>query len=323
MSKLIKALVGVGLGLLVFAGTAYADVPNNLNLRVEQPQSPNNSNSFNITFVTLDNLNRPVTVKCFKKSPTDADFVQFGSDMTTANGGGTGNCQVTSSQVTTEATYQFRVETSVPDEIDTVDVTVEYKSSAPSQPVSYSKDKSGCDYRVKFKTADDGGKTSRVEIFRSDSTNFNLDSDSRVGTVYIGSNLEGTFTNTPPDCAKTYYFAIRAFDGAGNGSGVVGDSVVKTTTTTTVAAATTTTASSTTGGAIPVATSQVSPGEGEILGEATKSATEGAGLESADQEARDAQNAQQNFLSQNWIWILPLVVMVLIVPSFFLLRRKK
>jgi len=108
-----------------------------------------------------------------------------------------------------------------------------------------------------------------VEIYRSENKSFGVDSGSRVDTITIGSNTDGQSITTPPSCSKDYYFGIRAFDSAGNGSNVIGDSIVKFTTTTT---STTTTAgtSPTVQGAIEI------PGAGAVLGKETESSTEGS-----------------------------------------------
>lgn len=136
-------------------------------------------------------------------------------------------------------------------------------SNGPTTPGSYSKTKvSSCQYKISFKTASDNGKTSRVEIYRSDATSFNLDGSSRVANINIGSNQDGSFEESVPDCNKTWYYVLRAFDSLGNASGIVGDSV--TTVSTTTVNPTTSVAES----AIPVAA-----GQGSVLGTAT---TEGS-----------------------------------------------
>jgi hypothetical protein len=54
----------------------------------------------------------------------------------------------------------------------------------------------------------------------------------------IGPNKESYFTNSIPDCNKTYYYALRAFDMYGNGSGIVADSITTVTTSTTTSTTT-------------------------------------------------------------------------------------
>ncbi len=254
MNKVILSLLAFA---FLFAKPAFAG---SLSVKLSQPKTPTRINSFNITFVALDTEDIPVTVKCLKKSPTDSDFVQFGSDFVLSNGGNTDNCVVNSSVITGQGTYQFKVSAS--DGGPTFDsnvVSVEYKTDGPSTPVSYSKEKiNDCTWKIKFKTAADGGKTSKVEVYRSDNTSFNADSGNMFASISVASDQEGEASLTVPDCAKTWYFAVRAFDNAGNGSGILGD-----TQDVTITVNPTTSSTSNNGGAIALAS-----GAGSSVGEA-------------------------------------------------------
>src|SRR3972149_7653323 len=215
-----KILLGV-FAVFLFTGVSFAG---SLSLKVQQPKSPTNLNDFNITFVSLDYQNKPITVKCFKKSPSDAGFSQFGSDINLSNGGNTDSCHVTSSVVNGNGTWQFKVEASTDAETLSQTVNVDYNNSTPGTPSYNGKDKiSDCVYRIKFKTADDSGKTVKVEVYRSQSTSFTADSGSKVGQVNLGSDQDGQYDDTVINCSSTYFYAARAFDSIGNGSGVVGD----------------------------------------------------------------------------------------------------
>lgn len=266
MNKLMTGTL-VLIFTLMFALTGQVFAAD-LSVKIETPKSTTRENSFKIGFVTLDIQGRSVTVKCLKKGPSEGSFTQFGSDFVFAGGGNSGNCEVTSSIISSQGTYQFKVTAQAgAEEAESSTVSVSYATDSPSTP-SYSKEQlSSCDYKIKFKTADDG-RTAKVKIYRSTATSFTADSSTEIGTVNIGPNLEGSFTNSVPDCSKTYYFAIRAFDDAGNGSGVASDNTVTVITTTTTVAA-----SPTPGGAIPVAESQVS--EGSILGSTAAASEEG------------------------------------------------
>lgn len=256
LSKLLFVLVFV----LLFVSKADAAI----SIRLEAPKSPTNQNNFKINFVTLDTQSGAVTVKCFKKGPSDGAFAQFGSDIA-LSGGNTGNCEPGSSVLSTEGTYQFQAtSTGTSGTATSNTVSIEYKTTGPGTPTSYSKEKiSSCTYRIKFKTADDGGKTIQVRLYRSDATAFDASAANQVDSILIGSNTDGQFENTVPDCNKTFYYGVRAFDSAGNGSGVIGDTVdITTTTTTTTAAAA---GAGAAGGAIPVGA-----GQGQVLGEETK-----------------------------------------------------
>lgn len=260
---------GKNLAVLVLtlfaAGNVHAA---NLSVRLEEPKSPTNVNSFKINFVSLDIFGRPVTVKCMKKGPSDGGFSQFGLDIGLAAGGGTGSCEVNSSVMSNNGTYLFIATATAGGDSATSEtegiVSVDYNTSGPGTPYDYKKEQvSLCEYKLTFRSADDGGKTIKIEIYRSDKTSFPIDPSTRVGTVGVSTvNQLETFNNTVPDCGKTWYYAIRAYESAGNGSGVIGDSAV----TTTIVNVTTAPGA---GGAIPVAGVTL-PAGGEVLGEKAK-----------------------------------------------------
>lgn len=215
--------------------TAFAVVTNSTSIRLEQPKSPTNQDSFNVIFVALDtNSSQPVSVQCYKSGPTDGGvFSPFGGVITLPDtGGNTGNCQVTSSVINEgNGQYNFRAVVTTGSTTPTSnEVSVNFNSGGPGTPGDFSKDKSSCTYTIKYKTADDGGKTVKVELYRSSDNVFTADSGTRVDTHFVGSNTTDTFTNTVSDCNKDYFFVLRAFDSFGNGSGLVGDSSVTVTT---------------------------------------------------------------------------------------------
>ncbi|MBI3887707.1 hypothetical protein HY310_01415, partial [Candidatus Microgenomates bacterium] len=129
-------------------------------------------------------------------------------------------------------------------------ISVVYNTEGPGTPTVYSKEKaSSCQYKITYKTADDGGKTNRVEIYSSLNKSFDINSSTKVGSQTVGSNSDGVFSFDTLDCGKEYYFAIRALDVFGNASGVVGDRIIVVEGTTST---TNTTTSQPQGGAIPV-----------------------------------------------------------------------
>jgi hypothetical protein len=243
----ILSVVGLMLPISAQAGA--------LSVRLGQPKSPTNQNNFKLTFVALEiDGTDNISVGCYKKSPSDSDYVKF-EDLTLDSGGDTAYCSVDSNILSTGGTYYFKVIANgvVASNIATVD----FNTSYPGTPVSYSKEKiNNCDYKIKFKTADDG-RTTKVELYRSDTTSMSINSEHLISTQTISPNTEGEFVNSVPTCGKEYYFAIRAVDNSDNVSGITGDSF-----TTTTISGTTTTTSTNSQSAIPTANSQVS-GEGE------------------------------------------------------------
>src|SRR3972149_5083052 len=211
---------------LVFAGRVLA-AAGDVSVDIETPKTPTRHNSLTINFVTLDIQGRAITVKCYKKGPSDGGFTQFGADLAISAGGNTDNCDVTGSLMNQTGTYQFYVIARAGGDTATSQtVSVDYNTDGPSTPTDYSKSlANSCQYKIHFKTADDG-QTTKVEIYRSESTTFTADGGTRVATITIGPNTEHDAYLDKPDCNKDYYFVIRAFDSAGNGSGLVGDSLV-------------------------------------------------------------------------------------------------
>lgn len=270
MRKLFVLITSILVSLFL-AGYVSAATPS-LTARIEQPKSPTNINELDITVVTLDREGRAITVKCFKKAPADAGFIQFGSDIAVTPGGNSVHCETNSTILPGDGTYLFYAESYAGSDVaTTATVSVDYNTSGPGTPTNYSKEKpSDCTYKIRFRSADDSGKTIKVNVYRSENTSFSLDSGTLVGTVNLGSNTDGELLNTVPDCNKTYYYAIRAFDSAGNGSGVVGDSEVHTTTTTTASST-----SQTQGGTSGAARGALAAGTaGNVLGQAVESTPE-------------------------------------------------
>ncbi len=240
-----------------------------MTVKIEAPKSPTILTNLKVNFVVLDYAaDGAITAKCYFNKD-GGGFAQFGSDIALPAGGGSANCTTNSSIVNGEGTYKFYVgATNSSITVNSAEVTVVYNTSAPGTPSNYGKSRVNvCDYKISFKTADDAGKTVKVEVYRSANTSFTADAGTRVDTVTIGSNTNGSSTTTPPNCSTDYFFAVRAFDSAGNGSGLVGDSVTVTTGTTTLASPPA--GGSGAAGAIPAGTG------GNILG-ASQGAPEGA-----------------------------------------------
>lgn len=314
-----KSFLGF-LGLLLSAGAVYA--ASSLVVRVETPKTPISQNNFKLNFVALDMNNNVVTVKCFKQSPSDLNFVQFDTDKVLKAGGNSGTCSVDSSVLNVEGSYKFKVIATSDITSESSVVTVSYGTSTPDTPTNYIKDRTdSCHYTIKFKTANDGGKTNKVVVYRSDSLSFNADNNSQVESRDVGSDTWVTIVNGIPDCSKNYYYAVRAFGSNGLGSGIVGDeqiTVVNGTTTTTSTTSNqsvqTNTGSST---AIPVESSTVTnPDDQGQSSESTKEIP--VSSETSNPEILGAQT-KDPFWKTNAFRIGVIIVLV----GLFISQRKK
>ena len=286
-------------------------------VRIGQPKTPTNQNNFKLTFVALDTQTsgRNITVKCFKKGPSDGGYSQFDTEKILIEGGNTDYCNVTSSILNSNGTYSFYVTAEVPSEplLTSTTVLVDYNNSSPSTPISYSKERlNDCDYKIKFKTADDG-RTFRVELYRSDSLSISIDSGHLVTTQNIGPNSEGSFTNSVPTCGKEYYFAIRAVDSSDNVSGITGDSFTKVI----IEGSTTTTGTTTQQQALLAEGSQVT--EGTTVEDTETTITppdETPSTESGTPEVLGIQKSK-------WDSIRWLSIPLILIATFFFLKSKK
>jgi len=314
MRKLITFIISI----IVAASITQAVFAGALSIRIEQPKTPTNQNTFDVVFVTLDlNNTESVAVSCWKQGPGDGSPVQFDSTQTFTGGGNTGVCPITSSIFTTKGDYTITAKAlSSGGDSDEASTVITYNTDGPGDPTGYSKDRTNvCDYKIKFHTADDSGKTVKVEVYRSENTSFTTGSGNRVDTITIGSNTDGQSITTPPSCSKDYYFGIRAFDSAGNGSNVVGDSVVKFTTTTTT---TTTTGTTPAVGAIEITSG------GAILGKETESSKEGVilGETTPSAESRGSPQTFGSYIKSHGILIGGIILLAIGAIGLYVSKKK-
>jgi len=323
--KFMKRLVAIAIVTLSLgsslASPVRADTPvDNLLVRLEQPTSPTRSNDWKLSFSVLDRESRTPVVTCYVKKPGASSFVSFGSAYTSVKPmGDNGSCQVTGSVISEQGVYEFYV-TAVAGSYseDSVHVSVSYDTSGPGEPNYYSKEHpSFCKYIIKFHTADDGGATTKVEIYSSDSKTFDTNNSSRVGTVNIGSNQDGTFTHDRADnCDRDWYYVIRAFDSAGNQSSHRGDEMVK-------IGSTTTSTSSSSSPALIVATAS----RGSVLGELatgeeeTSTPSDESIKDSADSETGEVLGEEANIPKTSSYWWI--VIAILVVGTAYGVIRKK
>ncbi len=228
--KIITSMI-----LVVFLGTLFylsnvkvakAEESYPMIVRVEEPKTPTNE-TFGLTFSAVDTGQRKMVAKCQVKKPNTTNFVDFQTieiEKSESYQGDSKVCDVTNDVLSTGGTYEFRVlATAGDDNAYSTTVTVDYSSENPDKPKDFEVEKKNdCEYKIKFKTADDG-KTSYVEVYRSDEKKFSVGEDKKVKTITIGPNEKYEYTDTVAGstCGKTQYYAIRAFDKYDNPSDVV------------------------------------------------------------------------------------------------------
>lgn len=258
--RALTVLLVSGLLFSLSTGGALAGITPIMSVRLEKPHSPVNG-PFKLTFVAMEINGLDMSAKCLKKYSSDANFSQFGPTITVTSGGNTYSCQVDSNVLAGDGTYEFMVEVSAGGATQVSNKeSVVYDGGIPGKPKYVEKDKKGdCKYEVVFKTADDGGETSYVEIYRDDDKEFTVGDSKRIKTITIGSNQKSSFIDQlyGSECANTPYYAIRAFNSVGTPSSVRAEEVTKTESAVVEGETTRTT------GAIPAAGGQVAEvGEG-------------------------------------------------------------
>jgi hypothetical protein len=139
---------------------------------------------------------------------------------------------VNSSVVPTDGNYEFYIQATATGEgnemVESDHVNVTVATSIPGTPYNYERKDPGCDNVISFTTASDGGKTVKVELYRSTDNPFVASSATKISETVIGSNTNGSFTVAAPDCDDDIFYALRSVDAFGRGSGFVGDTDVDT-----------------------------------------------------------------------------------------------
>ena len=217
----MSAILILGGIALLTPTKAYAD-DGDIAVRIEQPESPYNKKDFKIGFVSLDISGRELQIQCMET--THGVF----QTTTVKAGGNSGDCIVDSSVITGTGTYEFYVIASADsDTAISQKVTVNIDLNGPSPVVGYEKTKpEDCKYTLSFTTANDGGQTQQVQIFRSTNRTFTANSSTLIAELPATSAQAMTYTDTIPVCSTEYFYAIRAVDDANNASTFVTDAQV-------------------------------------------------------------------------------------------------
>ncbi len=227
--KLILALfitiIGSGCKLFFSQPVVVKADDSFFNIKLHEPRSPDRLKASQLVFVTLDIQQRAITVDCYAKKPGDLNFAKFDT-ASILKGGDSGVCDLTD-LISESGTYSFYVTASVNNQIrESNRVSLDYTDEKPLKPKNYQKLKlADCKYQIEYTTAADEGKTSQVALYYSTATEFQINQDTEVARQAISSDERGSFTYHIDNCDNNvdHFFAIRAFDQAGNSSSAVGD----------------------------------------------------------------------------------------------------
>ena len=320
ISPLMKIfLFAILAGTVLFMGNA-ASAATALEVRIETPEAVVGSPDFQIGFVTLDILGRDITVECFKNS----DVLPFASYPLLA-GGSSGNCQINAAVMPADGDYEFYVKavtTSGANETAESNHVNVKLAAAPGTPYNYDRNDGSCLNVITFTTADDGGKTVKVELYRSLATSFTADASTFVAEQVILSNTAGSFSIAAPGCSNDYFYALRAVNAFGFGSGFVGDKDVNvdTHTVTNTKTTTITTPGAASSGAIAVEGTPLPAGEvqgAETVGEeAVPGESAGSVLGAVTEAVGDAAGGFIDWV-ENHPWRSILIALILIALGYY------
>jgi hypothetical protein len=312
MKMLIFAIIS---GAFLFS-SAQTKAAVNLAVKMEVPEASVSSPDFKIGFVVLDMSGGTPTVKCqVDNGGGFANFPAAHIEYNSIAGGNSGDCLVDNLVMPLDGTYNFRV---VADSINSNEETVNLDTAFPGTPLNYDRGDNSC--TASFTTANDGGETVKVELYRSGDLDFIADASTFVTSVAIGSNTQGSITDPLGNCGD-YYYAIRAVDANNNGSGFVGDEKVRVRTRTRTR--TITEAAGGTIGAIPVATPPAGgavAGEQVTGGEGTAETAPG-GEVLGEQVTGGHPGGIGELFKKYWPWFLAMVIIIIVAYGIFRKRE--
>lgn len=218
---------------------------------------------------------------------------------------------VNSSQVNDQTDYLFKVNV---DGMDSSSTSTFYDASGPSPVSGYYKERtSDGSYKLHWTNPGDSD-FDKVVIYRGDTVDFSADAGHEIARVSGGSNSAMTYDdNFTPDANKTYFYAIRALDHAGNSSSLVGDG--------STSVITITPSPVPGGGKVTILPKE----GGSVLGTSTKSKVSPS--PSVSPSASPEAQAQASFNLLTWISghkkISLGILIVLVIAWYFLSKRKK
>ncbi len=312
---LITFVFTIGIFTLLKPVQTYAQTTAKVSVRLEEPKIGITDREFNITYVALSIPVKPITVQC-QYSLDGVNFSNFDISKTTNSG----DCKVDQSIVTGSGTYYFRAIASTTDGGAESEVITVKVADKPSPVTEYSKAKAVCTYTLKFKSS-----TSKVQIFRSDNQkSFYADDTTLITKPYltVTPNALSTYTDTPADCSKEYYYAVRAVDEYSNVSAIVTDNIV-TIIETTAPAQTTQEGSEVAGEKTTTQEEGETPSTGEVAGEETTSQPEEETKTDTKDETKTEEETKQNIWDKYKYLIISVIVVALGSGIYNYIRRKK
>lgn len=272
MKKLIVSIV-LSLSLLTISRSSLLAISDHV--EIADLPTYTKSDNFAISYSAFSESS--VSVKFYFKKD-GGSYEPFGPTFTTPSG----KVDVTGTQVSEQTKYFFKVELNGA----TMDETsVIYDISGPSAVNDYNKETlSPTHVKLTWRNPNDSDFW-KVIIYRSTSSEFTADDNTKVAEIVGPRDGVMSWEDAGQEAGKTYYYAIRAVDVAGNGSSLVSDQGAS------VLGASTTTTSTTEGTVTLLPDDGV--GGGQVLGDEEEENSEEASNGSEEvQEINLGQDAE-------------------------------
>jgi len=211
MKNFIKSLTTAFVAFFLMAGSTSAVVDT---VTISDLPEYTNSDNFELSFSALSN--DPISAQFYFRKE-GGSYSSFGSPVS----GSSGQIQVDNGQVGEQIKYYFKVEINGGTAVD--ETSVIYDVSGPSPVSDYWREEiAPGQFRLHWKNPHDDD-FSRVFIYRSESSDFDASGSTKRAEVGGAKEQEMTWDDFGLDPSKTYFYALRAVDHAGNGSGLVSD----------------------------------------------------------------------------------------------------
>jgi hypothetical protein len=211
-NKVITFLISLLLGLGLLVRPVVAGITPEVS--ISKLPSYFNINSFKLSYSAISSDPASISAQFYFRKE-GGSYVALGPVIS----GASGQVEVTSSQISDQTKYYFKVEiTGASDETSSF-----YDISGPSPVTGYYKDTiDNDDFKIHWRNPSDTD-FSKVVIYRGETVDFSADNQHEIARVSGSSNSDMTYDEHTPDPNKIYYYALRALDKADNSSSLVGD----------------------------------------------------------------------------------------------------
>jgi uncharacterized repeat protein (TIGR01451 family) len=293
-------------------------------VRISEPKTPV-TEGFNLVFVAMDIQDRDIVAKCFYKFG-DSSYSQFGPSIAIPSGesGDSRTCAVDSKILDKDGKYTFKVEaTAGGTTVSSEEVSVDFDGDGPSRPEYIKKEKvNNCINKITLKTADDG-ETKYVKVYADNGKEISIKDSNLIETEDLGPNKKFSFEHivSGDACKKDWYYAVVAFDSAGNASGSRSETITKVIETTSGTEEEVVEAIPVVGGAGIAEEGGAVAGDQEVAtteGEEAQNATEEGGSTTEGNEEEGSvlgeQTEKKSAFKSPWLWVV-LVGLGIIVAS--------